>query len=410
MKKSFAGNILLLAVSVLVCIALLEVLLRIYDPCGFRLRGNTIILPVHKRYSFNNSSCGKLDATIVHTKNSHGFRGPEIPPGFEDMLSFFAVGGSTTECLLLSDGHDWPYLTGEKLKPLFPRLWINNAGLDGHSTYGHYLLMENCIAGLKPKIALFLVGTNDTEPYSAYFHDQALLKKNTFEVIAACMGAMARSAAHGEFRQALQGLNLLAAHSAGKSQVASLLLNLHRARKAGQQGLQHRCIDFSALPGKTVPDDEQDRTIHNVNDRVVPVFRTRLLRLMNLTKKAGIYPVLITQPALNGSGIDPDTGVDMNSIECNGRNGMLQWKILEMLNDVTRDVAGKENIALIDLAHAMPRRSAYFYDFIHFTNRGSDVVADIIAAQLIPYLKNEFPGYALPRGSAEPGSDAPPPE
>jgi len=393
MKKKALGNLLLSACSVIACIVLLEVLLRIYDPFGFRLKGDTIILPAHKRYSINNTSCDKLDTTITHTKNSLGFRGPEMPPDFKDTLSLFAVGGSTTECLLLSDRHDWPYLVGEKLKPLFPGLWINNAGLDGHSTYGHYLLMQNFIAGLKPKIVLFLVGTNDTEPYTAYFHDQSLLKKNTPEVMAACTGIMTKEIARGEFRNALHALNALAVHLAEKSRVTSCLLNLYRTLKARKQGLQHSCIDFTLLENKTVPEETRDRTIKDFRHNVVPGFRTRLLRLMDLTKDAGIYPVLITQPALYGSGTDPDTGVDMDSIACNGLNGLIQLQIMEMLNDVTRDVARKENIALIDLARAMPKRSLYFYDFIHFTSEGADAVADIIASSLKPFLEKRFHGY-----------------
>lgn len=395
-KKPILGNILLLAVSFLACILLLEILLRVYDPFGFRLKGNTIILPVHKRYTFHNddTSCDKLEKKIIHTKNSLGFRGPDMPSDFEYLLSLFAVGGSTTECLLLSDQHDWPHLTGEKLKPLFRNVWINNAGLDGHSTHGHYLLMQNHIAELRPKVVLFMIGVNDTDPYSAYFHDQSLLKKNTFETISACTTETVRWAIRGEFRKALNALYYLSVHIAEQSQVTASILNFCRNLKARNQGLQHRCIDFSNLAYRTEPDDESDEKIKIFSNEVVPGFRSRLLRLMDLTKDAGIYPVLITQPALYGSGIDPDTGVDMNNIACNGNNGLTQWRILEMLNDVTRDVAKEEKIALIDLAHEMPKRSAYFYDFIHFTNMGSDIVAKIIASGLTPLLETQFPEFS----------------
>ncbi|MBM4309405.1 MAG: hypothetical protein FJ119_00430 [Deltaproteobacteria bacterium] len=395
-KKHTFGNILLLAVSFLVCILLLEILLRVYDPFGFRVKGNTIILPVHKRYTFHNddTSFNKLESKIIHTKNSLGFRGPDTPSDFDNLLSLFAIGGSTTECLMLSDQHDWPHLTGEKLKPLFRNVWINNAGLDGHSTHGHYLLMQNNIARLRPKVVLFMIGVNDTDPYSAYFHDQSLLKKNTFKTIAACSTETVRWAIRGEFRRALNALYYLSVHVAEQSHLTAGILNLYRTIKARQQGLQHRCIDFSTLAYRTEPDVESDKKIKIFSNEVVPGFRSRLLRLIKLTKDAGIYPVLITQPALYGSGIDPDTGIDMNNIACNGNNGLTQWRILEILNDVTREVSKEEKIALIDLAHEMPKRSAYFYDFIHFTNIGSDIVARIIASGLTPVLEKQFPEYS----------------
>ena len=371
--------------------------MRVYDPFGFRLKGNTIILPVHKRYSFYNTSCDKLEKSIIHSKNSHGFRGPDMPSDFKDLLSLFAIGGSTTECLFLSDKHDWPYLVGEKLKPLFRNVWINNAGLDGHSTYGHYLLIKNCIAELKPKVVLFMIGTNDTEPYSAYFHDQSLLKNTNFKTtIVAGTTETAQSAISGEFSNALTTLYYLSVYIAEQSEVAACILNLHRTLKAKQQGLQHRCIDFPSLTHKTVTNNEYDKKIKIFSNEVVPFFRSRLLRLMDLTKDAGIYPVLITQPAIYGSGIDPDTGVDMNTIEYSGHNGLTQWRILDMLNDVTREVARAERIALIDLARKMPRRSLYFYDFIHFTNEGSDIVAKIIASDLTQFLEAQFPEYSPP--------------
>lgn len=47
------------------------------------------------------------------------------------------------------------------MKYNFKDLWINNAGLDGQSTFGHIFLMKDYIKKLKPKVVLFLVGSND---------------------------------------------------------------------------------------------------------------------------------------------------------------------------------------------------------------------------------------------------------
>ena len=40
-------------------------------------------------------------------------------------------------------------------------MWINNAGLDGATTYRHLILMEDYLIKLRPKVVLFLVGIND---------------------------------------------------------------------------------------------------------------------------------------------------------------------------------------------------------------------------------------------------------
>lgn len=54
-------------------------------------------------------------------------------------LTIISVGGSTTECFYISDDKTWTHILGMKLKSVFTRVWINNAGLDGHSTFGHII-------------------------------------------------------------------------------------------------------------------------------------------------------------------------------------------------------------------------------------------------------------------------------
>ena len=138
-----------------------EILLRIYNPFEFRVKGNKINLPVYFNYKIEIKDTKRLNNFVVHTKNSIGFRGEEAPKTFEDYLTIIAVGGSTTECFLIADGQDWPTILGEKLKKSFNLIWINNAGLDGHSTFGHNVLMQDYIVKIKPKVVLFLVGIND---------------------------------------------------------------------------------------------------------------------------------------------------------------------------------------------------------------------------------------------------------
>ena len=136
-------------------------MLRIYNPIPHRIKGDKIILPVKKRYNIKNNNNVKLDKNILHTKNSLGFRGTEIPQNFSDYLSIIAVGGSTTECFYLSDGDDWPSKLEIKLKEIYKNIVVQNAGLDGHSTFAHKILIDDHIVKLKPKIILFLIGAND---------------------------------------------------------------------------------------------------------------------------------------------------------------------------------------------------------------------------------------------------------
>src|SRR5258708_22849095 len=93
----------LLLVQLLLVLAVGELLLHIYNPLPFRVRGNRIVLPVHQRYTFHNDEASKLDPITHHTKNSLRFRGPEPPTHFARRLTVLTLGGSTTESLFLSD-------------------------------------------------------------------------------------------------------------------------------------------------------------------------------------------------------------------------------------------------------------------------------------------------------------------
>ena len=161
--KKYLTNLSILLLGCLVALAGLEVLLRVYNPLEIRFRPDRIVLPVHKRYIFDNTGKfpTKLAKTTIHTKNSLGFRGDPPPRDFRDYLTLITIGGSTTECFYLSDGLSWPDLLGQQLSRGFNRVWVNNAGLDGATTYRHLILMEDYVVTLRPKVALFLIGIND---------------------------------------------------------------------------------------------------------------------------------------------------------------------------------------------------------------------------------------------------------
>jgi len=110
---------------------------------------------VHRRYVLVGGPAGGPTDTVIHSTNSLGFRGPEPPAdGIDHHLSIIAVGGSTTECYYLPDGSTWPERLQTMLAPSFPDVWINNGGLDGHSTYGHLILMRDYVGKLKPRVVL----------------------------------------------------------------------------------------------------------------------------------------------------------------------------------------------------------------------------------------------------------------
>ena len=362
--RAFIKNVLAFALGTLLALLLVEGVLRVYNPFETRVRGDRIVLPAGKRYAFNNPAIPGLDPRIVHTKNSLGFRGPEPPPaGLEAVLSVVTVGGSTTECFYLSDGRDWPAVLQDSLRTRFPDAWVNNAGLDGHSTYGHAILVDDYLAGLRPRYTLFLVGLNDVG------------RENFAQTAAQVKGRVQWGSLEGFVKS-------LAAYS----EAASLGLNGYRYLRARMLGLPHQAVDVENLP--LVETDELDPAslLAPHQERYLPAYRSRLQALVRRTRAAGLTPILITQPALYGPGIDPSTGVDLGRILVGGASGAAGWTVLEAYNQVTRDVGAEESLLVIDLAHLLERDSRYYYDFVHFNNEGAARVAALIYQPLAAYL------------------------
>jgi hypothetical protein len=101
-----------------------------------------------------------------------------------------------------------------------------------------------------------------------------------------------------------------------------------------------------------------------------------------------IKPVFLTQPLLFGQGVDPKTGIDLATHRVSEQmNGELYWKKLELYNEATRNACLANKVDLIDLAHLLPKNSAYFFDEMHYSNEGSIQVGKIISEQSRKILK-----------------------
>ncbi len=120
--KNFAKNFSLILLSLIFALSICEITLLFYNPFGFRIKGDNIVLPVNKTEILHHGKCTKIDALVVHHNNSLGFKGPEPPKDFADWLTVVAVGGSTTECLEIAADKTWPYQLGVKLQHDFKKL------------------------------------------------------------------------------------------------------------------------------------------------------------------------------------------------------------------------------------------------------------------------------------------------
>jgi lysophospholipase L1-like esterase len=300
-------------------------------------------------------------------------------------LTFLTIGGSTTECSFQGDNRAWPDLVAGHLNRSLRNVWLNNAGIAGHSTFGHIILLENYVIKLRPKVAVFLVGCNDVEILAPtpQYDDMIRHRKMLFSSVGAIASSLAQY-----------------------SEAVACIYTVGRYVKIGSKAWRALDPEFRLLPPRylSLSDTDIGRVKQAHRDIYLPGYRARLLKIAGLCRGSGIEPVFITQPYLFGEGKDERTGVDLALFETGpGSNGRMDWEVLEMYNDAVRALAEEQSVPVIDLARQMAKSSRYFFDDVHYTNEGVELVARLIYVELNEWLKRRFPEYAREPGSS--GSD-----
>jgi hypothetical protein len=344
MLKRIIKNLLALGVGLFIALVLVEVVLHFYNPFSHRVKGNEIVLPSKQVYKFSNVNIRGLDKEIKHTKNSLGFRGPELPTSAATKR-IFCVGGSTTECFYMNDGDDWPAVFSSELAKLRPKqsFWVNNAGLDGHSTRGHIVLLRDHISKLKPDYLVFLVGCNDLAAGDFNYMEQNNLVKNM------------------RFLQ--------------KFELFNLYLQFKLSTAAAARGLGHQQVDL----GKWPTADTLGWKSAVVSEKVVTGYKLRLQALAQLAKLAGAKPVFVTQPCLFANATDSSSGRYLGNFLYREQSGLHHLQRLEMLNQTLRTFCKNAGYLCIDAANMLPASAANFYDFFHYTRAGSSAMGRIVA-------------------------------
>jgi hypothetical protein len=342
----------------------MEMLLRIYNPFPSRIKGDKLILPINQTYYYRNNKVSTLEKEIRVQYNSLGFQGPEKPANYDSCLSIITVGGSTTACMYISTENTWPTLLYNRLSHSFSNLWLNNAGRDGHSSFGHMFMLRDHVLKLHPKIIIFLTGINDVDRSDLGIHED--------------------SVSHSFKQFAMRN-----------SEVLNVVVAYLRNRKAISLGLLSEFADFKVKKFDVLALSEDTiRHALRLQQPLANGYERRMRALIDTCIRYNIKPVLVTQPMLCGKAIDSISGMDLAKVKIvRGVNGELWSRKLDMYNAVLKRLAQEYRLLCIDLAAMMPRSTRYYYDFVHYTNEGTQKVVELITPQLEAYLKNEFPQF-----------------
>ena len=390
-------NLGLLSVSVAATLGLAELALRAFYPAPDRYH---VLRPNIQRIT-------NPDTTIVsgvrgpsrYAVNAQGMRGRLIAEGNSDEYRILAIGGSTTEMLIVDEPRSWPFLVEHDLSTARHRnVWVGNVGRAGANSRDHVLHMKYLLRQYPGIDAVtVLAGVND--------FTEALGRGSEYQLPVSITDPRAE-AAHIPWAFAVipssidqplyPGPSAVYKHTAVYQVLARSKIYL--LNRFSQNGLaQDPRLTF--LLSWRANRASAPLILEQLPDLSTALFeyRRNLNYLVDLAELQSVRLLFLTQPALWRDSMTTQEqrllwlgGASPDFMQVPGRNYYSVRALkagMQMYNDVMRDVARERSIELVDLAALVPADTLMFYDDVHFTDAGSRTVAD----ELVRYLQAHPP-------------------
>ena len=358
------------------------------------------------------------------TINSQGIRGQDLAAG--DGYRILAVGGSSTECLYLDDAKAWPSLVEELLRRSSARkdVWVGNVGKSGMNSRDHVLHVKY-LPREYPRIdaILLLVGVNDLTV--ALSQDDHYAPPPPLTAPGAESQQIRRAFAIAPGRLTDPPTDSLILLDAPRYKRSAVYQLLKRARAAVRDRMSKHGLlqDQSGVVLATWRDHRRHATgiLEQLPDLrpALKEYATNLDRIVSLARAQSIRLVLLTQPTLWRADL-PRSTEDLLWLGGIGdfqlQPGMPYYSVaaladaMRQFNEVLLDVCHARRAECLDLAARIPKDTSIFYDDVHFTERGAQLVAEEVAK----YLRGRPPlapenAQRRPSGETVGGSSTAPP-
>lgn len=290
---------------------------------------------------------------VRYSRDRYGLRGPCTEPS---SIRLVTLGGSTTDQVYVADGQTWQDRLQQHMTRALGRPWcIANAGVDGHSTFGHIAALERwlpLVPGLAPDYVLFYVGIND----AAFRTEPARLDPHA-------------PPAEGAWETAKRQVR--------NNSALYRLVRLRDARGADTPVFAaHRLLSPTPADyGATSPAADIDELVA----RGSAAFRDRFATLMRLVRERGARPICVSQPSLvyRQAG---QTWVGLNEVfvfEGRRFNGLDYQRSIQALNGVMAQECQRAGGHYIDL-ESQSFEPGQFYDAVHMNAAGAARVGDLL--------------------------------
>jgi lysophospholipase L1-like esterase len=344
--------------------------------------------------------------------NSHGILGDEWSENRTREYRILAVGGSTTQCIMLDQSKTWPSLLEGGLRATADgrEVWVGNLGRAGANSRDHLGVMELAMGQHDVDAVLMLLGGNDVvyrlvqgDTFDPRFVDdeERYLDwvRDRFVLFPSPRGAPLYQ------RTAIWRL-------ARRVRLAYANRRHIRMDNAGRWLSQARRYRRNArLTGELPPlEPGLDEYEHNVT------------LIVNEARRQSLRLILLTQPTLWADDLPPEyekllwMGHAPNE---SGREMSWPWwesgeermytaaalaNTMSWYNRRLLQTCAKLKVECFDLAECIPRTGEMFFDDMHYTELGARRVADEVAA----YMKTRRPFLTGSEADRQPPT--PPPD
>jgi hypothetical protein len=302
------------------------------------------------QFSYDISNLYTSDITSVnYVRNEFGLR--DSCASTQD-IEILTIGGSTTDQRYVPFESTYQSILEQRIREVDSNFGcVTNAGVDGHSTWGHLFAFENwfpLIPSFKPKFVILYVGVNDADfnrtssPNPFFDNNDAI-----------------------SFQRFLK-----------RFEVVRAVLPIY-------QFLQQRDANSSAAYSGHAPKpyQENDYTVMNINNETERLaannkaaFRLRMNAILDQIQNLEAIPICVTQPhryVINKGG----QLYGIPNVLGEGFSGIDYDFSLRELNSVMMELCGDLTVDLYNHNFS----SNHFYDGIHTTDMGSEEIGETIA-------------------------------
>jgi lysophospholipase L1-like esterase len=301
------------------------------------------------------------------TINTWGIRGREVD-SIEPANAILCVGGSTTECLYVTDRRSWPRRTEEILAEKLARpIYVGNAGRSGHLVKHHQYLIEHYPAIDRFGWVVVLAGINDL---GCFLHGNREERESTV----ASETLLRWTRPHEISYRRLTLWRLMES-----------VLDVGTPVASGQivQDPAGRWIDQKRTErsAKRQADPNADERLTSGDD--LEIYRRRLTSLVEACRQRGLKLLLVTQPTMWRGDLPPeDEKLLVEQTEQVAYSAGLLARLMESYNEIMTSVGKETGTPVADLAGAIPKNRSAFYDDCHFNDAGCEKVAQFLVDRL----------------------------